>query len=553
MRLPFLAFIVLSVFACMAYFVQELYVGEDDTRSFPLPTDWNTVQGTTLTTRLEPTQVELVHKEEHVTAPPTSSSCHASELESFLADQKRVLGKINFKSKPILSMPWYYADTEALCGKHLLHYQSNGGIVFRLEKPIMKSCMSGGPCTIAVKNCGWRQRECGDILLSARVVSSTVMATCEVKYTPETCSATISLDVSKYEPGRYSLHVKVTHINGSSEDPKIQMPMSLGVIGIRVPDNGKKSFRHNGVCDAQRHILGSPHTFIVENDDHNNRKKSPVPPHCTKGNYSKGRWVHTPTCRGDNETYCSGDPSWLSDACGFNYQKVWVPDECRYHIYPPESGPQTQCVRRRGLLTFVGDSIIREYFQNCLLHRLNGAGLACNFENIMLKGQFYSEPYAISVAEVIAKNAARTNPVVFATNLGMLHMIGHCTTAQWRFYVQQFANAWKAAPPAGTERMVWLGPPTIHYASKGMGAQRARKWDIAAWEVLKQIGFERLDAYTITAPREESSWDGLHNAAERGKKQTVVVYPSIPIRKWNGGVSGMLFAVLLNMLCPYTS
>ena len=82
-----------------------------------------------------------------------------------------------------------------------------------------------------------------------------------------------------------------------------------------------------------------------------------------------------------------------------------------------------------------------------------------------------------------------------------------------------------------------------------MGAQRAQKWDEAACALLEPLGFERLDAFGVTASREEASWDGLHLAAERGKKQTVVRFQNIPVRKWNGGVSSMLFAILLSMLC----
>jgi hypothetical protein len=198
----------------------------------------------------------------------------------------------------------------------------------------------------------------------------------------------------------------------------------------------------------------------------------------------------------------------------------------------------------------VGDSVIREYYQNCLLFKLQDAGLTCNFENIVLKGQYYTESYATSVASVIAQNVKKANPVVFATNLGMMHVIGHATTRQWRYFVEEFASHWKKGSQPNIVRKVWLGPPTIHYASQGMGAQRARKWDEVAWEVLSPLGFERLDAFTVTASREEASWDGLHLAAERGKTQSKVVHPNTPLRRWNGGVSSMLFAILLARVCP---
>ena len=183
------------------------------------------------------------------------------------------------------------------------------------------------------------------------------------------------------------------------------VPLSLGVIGIRVPEgDGKRGYRRNNECDAQRHVIGSPMDVKVVVVASPPSKA----PRCTSG-VGEGRWVRAATCQ--NSSFCTGDPSWLSDACGFNHEMVWAPRSCRYHIFPPDPGPRTQCLARSGHLTLVGDSVIREYYQNCLLFRLKDAGLTCNFENIVLRGQYYTESYATSVASSSSSFSSSDAPV----------------------------------------------------------------------------------------------------------------------------------------------
>eukprot|EP00760_Papus_ankaliazontas_P033615 PhM_4_TR6506/c0_g1_i1/m.15672 len=469
-----------------------------------------------------------------------------AEAATFVVDYKAALKKLDFSRPPPLSMPWYYHSSAPLCGSPLLYYLTGGGVIYAIEKDSVAACSSGA-CTIRLRNCGTKETKCGDTLVMARARSKTAYYAAEVRHHHDDCSVTVGLDIDL--PGKYEVEIKVTHVNGSSEDPRSMVPRSLGVIGIRVPIKGVRSYLRNEKCDAQRHVLGSPATVeIVSGGNVRTPAEEPLP-YCTHGNYTDGRWVHKKTC-GKSNPYCDGDMKSITDACGFNYEMVWAPRTCRYRIFTLPDGPPRQCGTRRGLIALVGDSVAREYAANCRMFSHHNSGLACHYENIVLHGAHYSDEYAAGVAKVMAQNAARVNPVMFATNLGMMHMIGYCTTAQWRYYVEQFAEEWVRNPPKGVERKVWLGPPTIQYANLGMGAQRAKKWDDVAWGVLEPLGFVRLNAFAITASRQESTWDGLHYAAEAGKKQTIVKHSNVPVRKWNGGVAMMLYMVLLNLICP---
>jgi hypothetical protein len=401
-------------------------------------------------------------------------------------------------------------------------------------------------------------------------------------------------------PGVYSLEVKAVHVHGESTDPKL--PRSLGVIGIRAVESGnRKSFKYNGLCDEQRHIYGSPVRVValetglpVALTDLPSTVKLPttVPPFCDRANHTSGRWVRfTPTsCHDRQNPYCFGNPAWLSDAAAYNTNYLWAPDGCRYAFFDPPTAPAGSCltVPNQGpvFLLLVGDSVTREYTKNCLqFSNLRKAKLHCLFANIALEGQHYSVDYATSVARVVIENVKTNNAGVFVTNLGIHHMIGPCTTEQWAAFVAIFAELWKkeilwhpqahrgtryltteagkrvseggalpALYPKGTtvaklERAIWLGPPTIHYARKGMGAQRAALWDQIAWAKLEPLGFERVYAIAPTAARQESTWDGLHYASERNKVQTRWRNTDISPRQWNGGVANMLFTMLLNLIC----
>lgn len=396
-----------------------------------------------------------------------------------------------------------------------------------------------------------------------------------------------------HAPGVYALEVKVVHLNGTSDDPK--KPRSLGVIGIRAVDGGRKAFKYNAGCDEQRHVVGSPFRVVVHaagsdaigelTAEGSTTVVEPVPPFCTSANHTRGRWVRftDTTCRQPDSPLCAGDPSWLTDASAYNTDYLWVPDGCRYRYYSPPAGPRRACLAMgsRGFLLLVGDSVTREYAKNCLQFDLRPARMQCLFANIALEGQHFSTDYARAVVDVIIENIKTNNAAVLATNLGIHHMIGPCSTAQWREFVALFVAAFqrevvwanvsgrqlqtaagraygdgtlpakypKGQPPR-LERAVWMGPPTIHYARKGMGLQRGHLWDEIAWAALEPLGFERLNALVPTASRQEGTWDGLHYASERNKVQTRWRNKHVAPRTWNGGVANTLFVMLLNLLCP---
>lgn len=362
------------------------------------------------------------------------------------------------------------------------------------------------------------------------------------------------------EPGHFALEVKVVHVNGSSDDPR--EPRSLGVIGIRASDNNRKSFKYNAVCDSQRHVYGSPLKVLVVAPNRLTKQT----PFCTTADHRDGRWVpFTPSmCATNSNQFCRGDPSWLSDACGYNVNMLWAPHDCKFNFYTPPQGPTRSCLMRngRGFLLMIGDSVTREYGMNCNLFNLRDARLLCLFNNIALEGQHYSSDYARAVVKVIIDSVKSNRASIFATNLGIHHMIGPCTTAQWVEFVDTFVASWKASnasffrpgetdprSPWQLEVAVWLGPPTIQYARKGMGAQRAALWDHLAWERLAPLGFKRLYAIAPTRARQEGTWDGLHYASEKGKVQSPWRNRNAPVLRWNGGIANMLFTMLLNVVC----
>ncbi len=278
----------------------------------------------------------------------------------------------------------------------------------------------------------------------------------------------------------------------------------------------------------------------------------------------------------------------------------------------------------RAFLYIVGDSVMREYAKNCELLSLRSARLQCLFANIALEGQHFSNSYAESVAKTIVHNTRENNAGVFVTNLGLQHMIGPCTTKQWKIFVSYFVLYWKQQivwqkgtaqqqqqnqkqQQEGTlnkteqlqqqqdpdlsdikissgndnngateaeqeseklqkfyfapkylrakgeypklEQAIWIGPPTIQYARKGMGAERAALWDEIAWRELEPLGFKRMKSIPATAARQEGTWDGLHYASAKGKVQTALKNKDAKIYRWNGGVANVLFTMLLNIIC----
>jgi hypothetical protein len=436
-----------------------------------------------------------------------------------------------------------------------------------------------------------------DVLVMARLMGESTVLSASVVPRPDGLH---DIRFTAHEPGEYILEVKLVHFRGSSNNASL--PRSLGVIGIRASDHNRKSFKYNLACDVQRNAMGSPVKVLVvapdadnndiKKDSQKNRlgggaKQQNVVPFCSVEHArnlstSAGRWVRFATANNNpagaemeaaalavcppnvsdvaGSPYCSGNPTWLSDACGFNDRLLWAPERCKFRFFSPPHGPPTSCLRRRrrGFLLLVGDSVTREYAMNCNLFDLRPANLVCLFNNIALEGQHYSYSYAKDVSQVIINSLKTNKAAVFATNLGIHHMIGPCSTDMWIEFVDIFVETWKREKieilAEGRddwllEKAVWIGPPAIHYARKGMGFQRGQLWDAIAWARLEPLGFRRLHAIGPTLPRVESTWDGLHYASQRGKVQSPWRNRQAPVLTWNGGVANMLFTMLLNIIC----
>lgn len=524
-------------------------------------------------------------------------------------EYRDAVSRIDFTRPPKYKMPWYFHDPFALCGRYMLTHLTDGKphFVHRLvvnhpakvppspaaaieNQQLPLAYVTADPTkvygdVVHIEHCGmcrsapsqtgrnddaevnrndgvWSCNE--DILLQARLISENRVISADVTE-DATSPNRLRVAFRITEPGVYVLEVKVVHLHGGSSNAS--NPKSLGVIGIRASDHNKKSFKYNLACDMQRHIYGSP-MQIVAVPPAVVTTASNVKPLCTLHTLNQsigaGEWVRVPsgsTCDSYHQgAYCVGDPTWLTDACGFNKELVWVPDSCRMRVYSPPKGPEKSCLRRgrSGFLLLVGDSVTREYVQNCRLFDFRNARLHCLFANIALEGQHYSLDYAKAVVKAMMEALTSNRPGVFATNLGIHHMIGKSSTEQWMEFIDLFVAAWKSARieilDVGTdkwllEKAVWLGPPTIHYARHGMGYQRALLWDTIAWSKLSPLGFRRLYAVAPTLSRTEATWDGLHYASAKGKVQSPWRNRAAPVLLWNGGVANMLFNMLLNLIC----
>ena len=204
-------------------------------------------------------------------------------------------------------------------------------------------------------------------------------------------------------------------------------------------------------------------------------------------------------------------------------------------------------------MLLMGDSTTREYAQSLRLFDLSRTGLAVSYANWKLEWQFFSRRMAEESLQRLGQELKKTRPVVLVANLGPLHLIGGLKTSEWKFYVDQWAQMLKSNGLEFVERKIFLGPAAIHYATNDMTAPRMLLWMKYAQEQLEPLGFELLDGWSVTQSRPESTWDGVHYAAERGKAQMKHIRRKRPVFKWNGGVSIMLATILLNMLCRNNS
>ncbi|ORC93386.1 putative GPI-anchored surface protein [Trypanosoma theileri] len=309
------------------------------------------------------------------------------------------------------------------------------------------------------------------------------------------------------------------------------------------------------------------------------------------------------------DRYCHGNPVSLTDPGGYNNHLVWVPSTCRLRLFAKGTGgPSTVCLRtpsfrtRQTEILFAGDSMAREHYSNCeetLSNRSNSL-LRCRRIEFLVKAKRYTR--ASALLRVNAALDTVNDATVFVTNMGMQYMVTEGTKTQWVEFVDLFVREWRrrnltvlrgpytTMPPFGApatveapgdaewqqymweqnqrsraimrsaagehsrfpphvEWAVWLSPPTVQYAHSGMTHQREVEWDRLAYERLQKIGFIRLDALTPTHSRQEGTWDGLHYLPRANAAMSPRRNPRAAVQEFNGGVSFMLFLILLNVVC----
>eukprot|EP01065_Artemidia_motanka_P015321 TRINITY_DN19182_c0_g1_i1.p1 TRINITY_DN19182_c0_g1~~TRINITY_DN19182_c0_g1_i1.p1 ORF type:complete len:626 (+),score=162.06 TRINITY_DN19182_c0_g1_i1:66-1943(+) len=477
--------------------------------------------------------------------PPTAAEC-AAHRASFIPEHKALLSFVNLSAEPKWQLKNHWADGDAFCGVHQLYHVTSGGVLWLARGSGLKAARTLQVQTVTLFNCAEQPADpCPDVQMHARLVGPTIVGA-DVVRRAGSCAFDVSYVV--YEPGTYSLEIKHVHFNGGSENWRD--PLSLGVDRSRVRGpNGEKWYAKHRVCAKQRHVWKGP--FQITATGQRLVDAQAVTPRCEGGSDSRGRWVpFWPQMCSQPQPYCGGNPWWLADAYGFNRELLWAPTSCHYKYYSPPHGPSHQCMERRGVLGIIGDSIAREYVQNCKVFRMGSGGLACEHWHMIINGEFYSQSYVHDVTKVIIDKLHADKPVALAANFGIMHMIGMRNDSDWDYFMGHFAAEWAKRPPSFPLRKIWLGPPTIHYATRGMSQQRTQRWEQITLKHLEPLGWERLQAHPVTRMREEGSWDGLHNSAEKGRKQSKVRNKKVKEFKWNGGVSHTLWNVLLNMLCP---
>ncbi|KAJ9466716.1 putative GPI-anchored surface protein [Diplonema papillatum] len=481
--------------------------------------------------------------------PPPSSDVCVRHRQLFFNEYANAMSAVNFSRPPKYELKFRWADNDAFCGRFLLWNLTRNDMWHAVGRGL-GNANTNTPTTISLHNCvvAWDslKSHCTDLHVTARLVGPTYVWADVVKRTDE-CAYDITYTV--YEPGQYELFIKFVHLNGSSVDAAA--PVSLGADRSRVRLNGKKLFAKHKTCGSQKNLQGSPFTVIVTGAPRLNTTSYGTP-RCAHGNYTRGHWIRFPSndyCQ-KPQPYCEGTPWWLSDAYAYNQEWLWAPKDCHYVLYSPTRGPGNRCFARQGSVGIIGDSIAREYAQNCkLFHMWDEAGLRCEHWHMIIKGEAFSKQYANSVVKVVVDKVHTDKPVAIAANLGMMHMIGVCNDSAWEYFMSTFANELARRPTSFPVRKIWLGAPQVHYATRGMSQHRTERWDAISMKHLKPLGFELLYATAVTRSREEGSWDGLHNAAEKGKKQSKVKNKRVKEWGWNGGISHMLWNVLLNMLC----
>lgn len=455
-----------------------------------------------------------------------------------------------------------WSGPSPVCGIHMLynitgemftiqHFQTT--FEQRTEQRIrLENCAkANGEATQAkyTRGDGEPQGHCTDLYIASRLVGPSIVA--GRIYRQENCGFEIAFVVE--DPGRYQLEIQVVWLDGLGPEKKVPShPIILRKIHSKFGKKPHQKYVFNEACERQTHIVGSPFDVTVTASSLGSSAAKELPICTFEHRHGHGRWIHHHNDVPCNSTtlYCSGDPSLLNDAKPFNEDFLWAPLECRFHFYGYRQGPSRPCANRKGPMLLMGDSTTREYAQNLKLFDLSKSNLQPSYANWKLDWQYFSRPMAEKSVARLGHELQGSRPVVLAANLGPLHLIGGLKTSEWEFYVDQWEKLFRTQDLRFIEKKVFIGPAAVHYATNDMTAQRMMNWMSYAQKKLEPLGFQYVAAWNMTEGRPESSWDGVHYAAEKGKAQMKKIRRKRRVFKWNGGVSVMLTNALINFLCP---
>lgn len=220
-----------------------------------------------------------------------------------------------------------------------------------------------------------------DTVFQARLVGPSMVAAMVSR--PTGPDKHYRVNYTLHDPGTYHLEIRISWLSGGLMD---HLPLPLQ--GAAFVDRT----RHVD-CIVYRQLLRT----LAPSAKH---RPTPIPlplPLCQGGQHA-GRWVWVApgtdcppdVCQGTNASL-----SYLHDLYGFNTNWVWSPYECNYHVFSVAAFEQ--CLVRKDIRTlgFIGDSLLREHFQNLMVfmqqhinpsRRNNGNKLNDQEFNITLPG-----------------------------------------------------------------------------------------------------------------------------------------------------------------------
>ena len=217
-----------------------------------------------------------------------------------------------------------------------------------------------------------------DAIFQARLVGPSMLAAV-VRPPANRDAAGYAVTYTVHDPGTYVLEVRVSWLTGASME-HLTLPLNPTdflnntthvecvvyrrefVIADAAPAASHEVAPLNGTALAPAAPAASASSASIA------AREQPKPL-CRTGN-RPGRWVRVAPGATCPPHACVGSASslaFLDDLYGFNRGWVWAPYDCNYRIY---SVPEfEQCLVRKNVsqLGFVGDSLLREHFQNVMV------------------------------------------------------------------------------------------------------------------------------------------------------------------------------------------